>query len=316
MAIGVFRSQWPLKPGESVLLQVDGPLKVQGVDAEVVTINAVGQSQVSKPAHWRIQGPSTFDVPRWAPVEILRTAGPVSVVGLDGRLSILQVSGPVNVRDVDEVAVKALQGSLHLKDVRRAAIIQEMHGVLKVEGLPQTLRAENLHGATSLVAVAPPAGKRVVLRVQGTVALLVPAETRLHGQARASSRLLVETADAPSDAEALEAVWEADDPSLALEIDIVAQGPDGRIYIGPQLPKDWSVSQAPHWLQMLWRVLGSRGRSRKAEAQMGGVLFASAESETEVEDNIAEARQRVLRLVAEGKVTAEEAEQLLEALEG
>ncbi len=311
MAIGVFRSQWPLKAGESVVLQVNGPLKVQGVDDDLVTINAVGQSQASKPAQWRIQGPSAFDVPRWAPVEVLRTAGPVSVVGLDSRLHISQVSGPVDVRGVDEADVNGLQGPLRLKGVRRAAVIREMRGALKVEGLPQTLQAENLHGTASLVAVGTPAGKRVVLHVRGAVALLVPAETRLHGRVQASSRLLVETADAPPDAEALEAAWEADDPSQALEVDIVAQGPDGRVYIGPQPPKDWVASQAPSWLQTLLGLLGGRGR--KAETQTGGI--PSAESETEMADNMAEARQRVLRLVAEGKVTAEEAEQLLEALE-
>ncbi len=301
----------PLTPETPLHLKANGPCKIEGYDGDVARLHGFGSID-EKEGLWILQGPGKVEVPRWARVHVEVFNGPSKVVGLtEGGLEVKRINGPFKAEAVRVLRGETLNGPVVLQGVQDEAHLQNVHGPLRVAPCPRELRGENVRGPVRIEDDAP-RGRRIVLRVKGPVVIRVPADVPLHGRVQATQDIQVDMTSTPTSTETLAgggrsvAVWQAEDPEQALMLDLEVQG---RVYIGPQGPTEWAadIPTGVEWLTRMARVFRSFGRVRRATPR----VRRSARPSPEVH----EARMRVLRMLAEGKITVEQAEQLLNALE-
>ena len=302
----------PLTPETPLYLKANGPCKIEGYDGDVARLHGFGSID-EKNGRWILQGPGKAEVPRWAQVHVDVFNGPSTVVGLtDGLLEITRANGPFAAKEVKVLRGETMNGPVSLRDVRDEIHLGNVHGPLRVEPCPKELKGDNVRGPVRIEA-REPRGCRIVLRVKGPVVIRVPSDVPLHGRVQATRGIQVETDTAPTTTETLSegglavATWQADDPSQALHLDIEVQG---RVYIGPHGPTEWSTGMPSgfEWVTRMVRMFRGFGR--------GGPRTPRGRTPSKPAADLHEARKQVLRMLAEGKITVEQAEQLLRALEG
>ncbi len=302
----------PLTPETPLYLKANGPCKIEGYDGDVARLHGFG-SVDEKDGRWILQGPGKVEVPRWAQVHVDVFNGPSKVVGLsEGRLDVERMNGPFKAETVKVLRGETLNGPVVLQGVQDEVHLQNVHGPLRVEPCPRELIGDNVRGPVRIEAKEPH-GCRIVLRVKGPVVIRVPADVPLHGRVQATRGIQAEMDVAPITTEPLSgggfavATWQSDDPSQALHLDIEAQG---QVYIGPHGPTEWSTGLPSgfEWVTRMARMFRGFGR--------GGPRAPRGRTPSKPAADLHEARMQVLRMLAEGKITVEQAERLLKALEG
>ncbi len=304
-----------LTPEQELRLRADGPCIVEGWDEDRAHVQALGSVQERETAHWELYGPGTVRVPRWARVRVEAFNGPARVHGLtQGRVHIVHMSGPLKVQNVAHLTGERFSGPLKIQNVTEEIALEDVRGPVRIDQAPRVLQAR-VRGPVR-VHLPEPAGRRVILRVHGRVVLQVPEDTHLHGRVQTPSNLQVDLKHARTQTQGPRglATWAADSPEQALYVDIETYGTRSGVYIGPNPPEtraDWvditdlgvAFARLMQWLAHKW---GSRGRAPARRA-------ASGLTATRTQPD--QAKLQVLQMVAEGRLTAEQAAQLLEALE-
>ncbi len=200
---------------------------------------------------------------------------------MDGPLTFTGVSGDITVEEAD--------GPVTLKQCLGAVDVTTDGPVfLQLDGQSaQTVR----------------------LRVDGSAFIKVPASTTVAGVIVGDGRITVDL-----DQQHIETADDTVTLSLPegtlplLSVDIKA---DDDVYIGPN-PPSVAANTGFHVNGLGW--LGSIFGRKRGAARTRTVKTPAASEPADAGDRSAE-REMILRMVAEGKITAEEASQLLEALE-
>lgn len=313
---GNFSREVPVHRETPFRIQVNGPCKVQGYQGDMARMRGVG-SAVEREGLWVLQGPTKVEAPQWAWVRMEAFDGPLKVVGLpEGRMEVQKGHGPLKAQEVRAVHIQGVSGPVVLEAVTESATLENIRGPVKVNPCPGALEAQ----VTGPVKVycPEPVGRRLTLRVRGPVAVQVPAEAQLHGRIQAEGGVHVEGIhQQPAAQSPTEVRWEAADPETALQLDIVAQGPKARVSIGPAPAAmdadvadmtDLGLGFARTMTALFGRLFGGGGKTARTKT-------ATPPARSRGSESMDEARQRILHMLAQGKITAEEAERLLQALE-
>ncbi|NPA26231.1 MAG: hypothetical protein GXO36_01330 [Chloroflexi bacterium] len=321
MTRAVWHWRFPVDPQhpEPVVLQVTGPVSVKAGAGDEVSVKAVGEG--SRDARSvRVFGPVKVTAAPYAVLHFVDCRGPIRVEGLtQGHVRLARVTGPVRLLRVAQVDAEGVHGPIHAEAVTERLALEASTGPLKVVGLPKALQAR----VDGVVQVEAPTldGQQMQVRASQAVLVQVPASTAAQGRLEAPEIWVDLTDPAYRGAGAFE--LQAPNPDLH----IVATS-DVAVYLGPEPPTAWQGTgvvsgwsrfwrELWHWLTWLTRWtrdgrLQSQGRTRPAPTagtEDEGTTAAVAE------DDIATARRRILDMLAAGKLTAEEAAELLEALE-
>jgi len=274
----------------------------------------------------------------------LRAVGGVTLEEALGNLNAHQVAGNLEVREVKgNVRVSAVEGQL---------VLAQAGGNLKAEGLAGGLDVSMVRGNATM---GPPFSPDLTYRVKasGNATVHVPAEAdlRLVGRVRGNARSTVPGLDLKRDK--LEVTASLGDGRAVLEVDVMgnlslrseAQASVSKADfdlddLGAQI--EWQVNQA--MAEMASRLESSLGhvdaeaiqrrverateRARRqaeraaeqarlrAERAERRWKRASGQKPPSDEPATDEERLRVLRMLEEGKITPEQASDLLDALEG
>ena len=294
---------------------VHGNLKVEGLEGHVSVGTAHGNAD-------------------------LRAVGPVSVQQAFGNLRIRQVMG--------DLRVQTAGANARVYDVQGACSVSRVDGNLLAEELRGGLAAEHVRGNSRLGPPFSP-GQTYQLHADGNLTLHLPPDASLclalgaHGQMRSNiPGLVLEDMDGWA-----EGVLGAGEASIEAQV-------GGNIHLRPLEPGEGmayeapfnfvpgleglgakiearvadAVAQAEARLEEEWgRVDGAEIRRRAEQAAEQARMRAERadrrwkratgrRARHEPASATAEERMRVLRLVEEGKITPQQAADLLAALEG
>lgn len=306
----------PCDKAEEVRLWVNGPLALTGAQPGArLQVKGLGQRKITttgvavgKMVTVRVSGPAKVQIPPGCRVRVQRVNGPLSVKGLQSDLHLVGVNGPVHVQD---------SLSVHIGQVRGPLTLRRVEGPVQGEGPRGPLTLEEVQGEVRLTS--PVRGALALRQVSGDVDLAVRGDARWVGPLvpQQSVRLKV-----------------SGDLRLALpaesDVHIVAQ-----VRGALQAPFEASKDDQGRWEATLGQGTAT------LDLEVGGDLeltWASpaeeptGESETDLSEAWAEwpteeeeapettpadeERLMVLRMLAAKKITVEEAERLLAALEG
>ncbi len=314
-------AQAHLTPEVELRIQAHGPCTIKGEETAVAQAHGFGSVDASEPYRWTLHGPSVLRVPRWARVRIEIVNGPSQIQGLSqGHVHVETANGPFKVQELARLTANRISGPVVLERVTDSVTIEAVRGPLLVRQGPRSLNAQ-VRGPVR-ISLDAPLGRRLTLRVRGPVVIQVPQNTLLHGRIQATKGVQVDLDAQPTHAEApgtgtvTIATWQASDPERALHLDIEARG---RVYIGPNPPETGADVAA-------WTDLGL-GFARFMEGLARWFPSVSTSVSKRVKkprktrrpstssEDLQEARKRILRMVAEGKISAEQAAKLLDALE-
>ncbi len=290
-----------------VHLWANGPLSLTGTSGGgLLKVVGVGRRKIKVQggvAQVRLWGPMQAQVPAGCTVRVKRVNGPLAAKGLESDLVLEVVNGPVTGRGLAAVQIEQVRGPLSLREVHGEITGESPRGPLTLEDVRGAVRLTSpVRGALALRGVSGPVeltvhgsahlsgpfapGAEVRLRVQGEAWLNLPAEDAdVHLRARVHGALHTPFAAAPTGD-----LWEITLGQGAATVDLEVDG-DLWVSQGEEAPEE--VSEVPDW-STLWPVHEDESaRSPAAD----------------------EERLTVLRLLAQGKITAEQAQRLLEALE-
>ncbi len=321
---GDFWDRWNAgwQAGEEVStlrLKVNGPLTLKGASRwRVVVLGSRRVRSGEGEAEVRASGPVVVEVPPYGTVIAEGVNGPVGGKDLEGALRLKKINGPVSLRGAGEVHLGEVRGPLTLRAVRGAVGGQGPRGPLTLAGCTGTVRLETpVHGPVSLRGVtgdvdltargkvlavlAPQPGQQIRLRSDKDLRLTLPPEASARLTAQAGGALRTDLPQVEPQGNRLEVtlgageavidLWAAGDLEVTVgafsDEPLAASEEEPKAWAEEWWPEDWEsavrVQQAPH------RV----GRQKGEEEPL-----------------------TVLRMLAQGKITAEQAEQLLQALEG
>lgn len=280
------------EPLERVELTAHGPLKVQGGKPLRVQVFGVKQVTVEEGmARVRVDGPGKVTVPREAALT-LDVRGPLSGEGL-GAVRIEAAHGPVKLREVHgDLTGHGPRGPLTVATVRgRVHLETPVHGPARLTDVAGEVRLEAQ--GPLFVALHPRPGDHSVLRAHGPLEVVLPAEASVRIVGQADGPIQADLPEARVEGGRLEAVLGAGEATLEL----TAEG-DLTVRLGEVAPPAGAAEEEDEaaWAPEVEEVEVHLGVSRRGPSQ--------------------EERLTVLRLLAEGKITAEEADRLLRALEG
>jgi len=299
--------------GQHVFVKGVGALNWRREAAQVLLeLNGFGSVRIPRNAHIRLKadGPLKIRDVAAARINIQESAGPLSIQD-GGSLQIHAADGPVHCRAIHNgVRIGTVDGPTYLENIGGDIVIEQADGpvVIKNPGGDVTLACKGA-AALYLPETLP---QKVQLRVDGDVHLIVPASARIEGTLQAAKEIHVELAQHMAQEKATTIrLIPPDTSSPTILVDIVAQG---RIYVGPHPPK--LPHSGFHWMGLAglfsrrWRKKkSSRHQAASPRPTTKNTTFASANKDRSAE------REMILRMVAEGKLTADEGHQLLEALE-
>ena len=296
----VWRWRFPVDPQrpEPVVLQVSGPVSVQAHPEAEVVVKAVGKGQRTGRTV-QVQGPVKVMAPPYAVLHLVDSSGPFKVEGLtQGGVRLTRVSGPVRVHHVAWLEGAGVQGPIRATEVSERLRIESSTGPLKVVGLPRGLQAQ-IDGLVQMEA-ATLDGQQVQVRASRAVLVQVPASTAVQGRVEAPEVWVDLTGQARRGAGAFD--LQAPNPDLR-----ITAASDVAVYLGPEPPAAWKTAGDAHGWSGLWRWLTRGWRQPRVWTRVSAAAAA--------EGDLAAARRRVLDMLAAGKLSAEEAAELLEALE-
>lgn len=313
------REEIPWEEGDTapLTLSASGPIHVQGEDTSTAHVRGLGTARHDRPRAFQINGPAQVRVPRAAHVVLKSIAGPVHVGGLTrGQVQIGEINGPIKVSATQACLGNRINGPADFKDITERIEIQNIRGPVLVTPCPPLVRLEDVHGPVRLHC-PDPAGKRIVVHSSRSVVIKVPADTEIQGTIRSVGQVQVDLKQNTSRQDA-EVQLRAEHPERALTVDITA---GKQVYIGPNPPE---ISESAIGWELLEKFLSLwRGRAQKPEKAATAPAATAPQPQAEApsaaasdpEEELRQARQRILRLLADGKISLEEAERLLDALE-
>jgi len=312
------REEIPWEAGDAtpLTLSASGPIHIQGEETSTVRVRGLGTARHDRPRAFQINGPAQVRVPRSAHVALESITGPVHVGGLSrGQVQIGEINGPIKVSATQACWGNRIKGPADFKEIAARVEIKSIHGPVLVTPCPPLVRLEDVRGPVRLHC-PDPAGKHIVIHSTRSVVVEVPADTEIQGTIRSVGQVQVDLEQNTSRQDA-EVHLRAEHPERALTVEIVA---GKQVYIGPNPPE---ISESAIGWELLEKFLNLwRGRPAKTETAAASAAptrrpqpeALSAEA-SNAEAELRQARQRILRLLAEGKISLEEAERLLDALE-
>ena len=324
-----FTEPVPVTPGDILYLKCSGPITIKGEDRSDALFKGIGDIRWEREGQLvkvRFDGPITALVPRDArlqldmdgPVKVRDvTAGVIQVLSMDGPL-VLDGGATLHIRDAD--------GPLNIANISGAVRIDEADGPINLKNIGGDITIGNADGpvtvrdcrgnidvttdGSAFLVLAGDLSQSVRLRVDGNVAVKTPSTTRMAGSVQADDRLIIELdqqAVNTSDETVILTRPEGDGPVVTVDIEA-----DGDVYIGPNPPAA-EASSGFHFMG-LGALFGGK-RRKKTTVSRTVVTPPPAKASAATSDDLAAEREMILRMVAEGKITAEEGHQLLEALE-
>ena len=322
----------PLNADQILMLVCKGPIGIKGRDGSDVIVRGQGEmtrTQDEKQVTIQLDGPISALVPRNARLR-LDIDGPVSIKEVnDSDIEILSLDGPLTIRGAASLSIRDADGPLTIFDVRDAVTIEQVDGPITLSQIGGNITIDQGDGpltarkfqgdlqasldGNAFLDVTGQSSQRLTLRVDGDVVVKTPATTRMAGVVQADGDILIELAQQRIETrDETITLSQIDEAAPLVSVDIKA---DGNVYIGPNPPDAGRVSSGFHFLG-LGRLLGRRRGRRKVKVQAAAAPTAEPEGKSaSKEDKFADERKIILRMVAEGKLTAEEGDQLLEALE-
>ncbi len=308
---------WEEDDTEPLTLKATGPLAVQGAETSTVRVRGLGTARHDRPRAFHINGLAQVRVPRSAHVTLEHISGPAHVGGLSrGQVQIGEIRGPIKVSGTQACVGDRVHGPADFKDITERIEIKNIRGAVFIAPCPPLVRLEDVRGAVRLKCLNP-AGKRIVVHSTRSVVIEVPPNTEIQGTIRSVGQVQVDLAQAATRQDA-EVHLSAKDPARALTVEITA---GKQVYIGPNPPE---ISESAIGWELLekflnlWRGQAPRTEQAAAASAPSSSPPQAAPSTDEAstpEETLRQARQRILRLLAEGKISLAEAERLLDALE-
>ncbi len=303
--------------GQPLTLGATGPLHVQGEDTSTAHVRGLGTARRKQPRSFQINGPAQVRVPRAAHLILESVSGPAHVGGLThGEVQIGTINGPIKVSATQTCLGHRINGPADFKDITARIEIDHIRGPVLITPCPPLVQLKDVRGPVR-INCPDPAGKRIVVHSNRSVVIEVPPHTEVQGVIRSTAQVQVDLDQVTSRQDA-EVRLTAEHPERALTVEITA---GKQVYIGPNPPE---ISESAIGWELLEKFLNLwRGRSSKAEKAATALAASAPQPQAEApsasapdpEEELRQARQRILRLLAEGKITLEEAERLLDALE-
>jgi len=297
---------------EEVHLWVNGPLLLTGAGrGATLRVAGLGKRRVKtvgKVVEVRMWGPVQVKAPAGCLVRAQRVNGPLTVKHLEGALHLETVNGPVTGQDVAAVQVGQVRGPLMLRRVKGAVLGEGPRGPLTLEDVQGEVRLDSpVRGALDLRRVAGDValtargnarwvgplspGQTVRLKVDGDLRLVLPEESDVRIVARVQGDL-----HAPFDTVgATQGRWETTLGQGTATLDLEVGGDLWLAWAGEAEETAEEEADLPDW-SAAWSEEEAVSSRRPTAAE--------------------EERLLVLRMLANKRITAEEAERLLAALEG
>ncbi len=326
---GWFTETAPLKPGDILHLKCNGPINIEGDDRSDALFNGVGDlhwSREGQVVKVHFDGPISAAVPRDAHLR-LDTDGPVKVRKVtEGEIEALSMDGPLTVEGGASLHVRNADGPLIVSRISGPVMVTNIDGPTTLKEIGGDVTVSNADGPVVIkrcdgdidiatdggayLTLAGDVAQNVRLRVDGNAFLKVPASTRVAGRIQADGRISVEL-----DGQSIQAENETitlPRPEGAQPVITVDLEADGDVYIGPNPPAA-EANSGIHFMGLAG--LFGRRRGKKQVKVTRTVATPPPADSAPPKDNLAAEREMILRMVAEGKITAEEGDQLLEALQ-
>jgi len=333
---GFFTETLPLHPDDTLSLKCSGPIKVMGIEGPNAIIKGIGDLQwrrEGKVVSARFEGPIKAMVPRTVRLQ-LDMEGPITVQGVnEGAIEVLSSDGQLNVSGGASLRVREADGPLTIADIRGSVQIDETDGPATFRNIGGDIIVDEADGPITIrecrgnidvtndgpvyVQLTGALSQILRLRINGSVFLKTPATTRVAGVVRADRNIRIELDQQNIDAsdETVTLARPAGDLPV-ISVDIKAEGD---VYIGPNPPAPPETVQQHSGWGWLSAFIGGRRVGRPTRTVTTPPPAAPADRSTSAprppEPDVSAEREMILRMVADGKITAEEAAELLEALE-
>jgi hypothetical protein len=300
------------------------------------------------------EGDLSLRVPRGASLTALVVEGDAAIRGLDGAIEVGEIHGDLSARDVRALSVASVhadfslrgaQGEIHLRNVAGDASLRDVQGNIALDSVADDLALRNVQGNVranvgedAVIYLEPRPGDACAITAGEDILLVLPAN---------ADAALVMNADEIS------VDWPGvpfeDTTSRVVTLgtgsaNIVLKA-GGEIRVTSDVDAGESAEEFGNFAGMMfdWSDLGQdlgeqisrrvREAARRAEKQAtaaarraeqamrrssrwGGGGGAPAAPRPPAEPPSDEERLAILKMLAEKKITAEEAEKLLAALEG
>lgn len=330
---GFFTETLPLRPDDTLLLKCSGPIKVMGIEGPNAIIKGIGDLQWRREGQLvsaRFEGPIKAMVPRDIRLQ-LDMEGPITVRDVSaGKIEVIESDGPLNVFGGASLRVREADGPLTVTDIRGLVQIDETDGPAAFRNIDGNIIVDKADGPITLqqcrgnvdvtndgsifLRLTGTLSQIVRLRAEGSVFLKTPATASVAGTIRADGNIRIELDQQNIDAsdETITLARPADDLPV-ISVDIRAEGD---VYIGPNPPaKAETIPQHSGWKWLSAFIGGRRGMRPTRTVTTPPPADGAASAPPPPAVDLSSEREMILRMVAEGKITAEEAADLLGALE-
>ncbi len=327
---GLLSETLPLNPDDVLVLHCDGPVSIKGASGSDVSVKGTGDlawHRDGRQIHAHCNGAINVAVPRDARVQ-MHLDGPIKITGIDrGEIEILSANGPVNLKGGASLRIYEADGAVDISDVRGPVTIDmvdgpttfnDIHGditVVQADG-PVTIQGcgGNVDATCDrdvFIALTGSQPQNIRLRVDGSVYLKMPETAYITGTIAANGDITVALDNQQMQAknDVIELLPPTEGAGAILSLDIKA---NEDVYVGPN-PPDPSMSMGFHTLGLGWlsAIFGRRRSASRTETPSP----PAEQTESSSPNDTSTERKIILRMVAEGKITAEEGERLMEALE-
>ena len=305
-----------------VRLKANGPLALRGgARGRNLEVKVAGMRTVRVKdgvAEVRLQGPGMVRVPPHCAVVVERVNGPLTVKDLPGALRLERVNGPVTANGVGEVALGRVNGPVNLRRVSGGVSGAPPRGGLGLHDVAGDVRLDapvrgavtlrNVRGSVDLQAkgaleafLTPQGGQHIALQSDGVMRVTLAPTASARLVAEAQGELHADLPDATVRAGRLEYTLGQGEAVVELKA-------RGDLWVGLGEPEEAAEPEAA-WDEEIWQGLEAAFHPEPRRR----VRVVGREAD---EENVQAERLTVLRLLAEKKITAEEADRLLQALEG
>ncbi len=300
-----------LNPEDTLFLHCDGPIAIKGAPGNNAVIRGTGDLRWTRKERqieaW-LDGRLAVSVPRATPLR-LQLDGPVSLKDSAGSIEVLAADGPLNVANV--------QGNLRIEAIDGPATLKNIGGDIAITQGDGPIFIKHCRGDVDVTSDDPifvqlSGDKKQKIRIHSdeAVNIQLPAATAVAGRIKAGGHIKIELAQQTADSDENSITLTPATgltPAVALNIEA-----DGDVYVGPNPPDMSQPASASGFRRMGVSWLGTFfGRQKGTSPRT--VVTPPPEPESS-DDDLAAAQKVVLQMVAEGKISAEEGDKLLEAL--
>ncbi len=328
---GMFAESVPLPSNPKIAIACNGPLTIQPAEERVMQASGVGKGRLTQEDE-RVafdgHGPLSVKMPADAALT-LQVRGPVKIGEMpELRVHARSVIGPVIIETLHTLQIDSVKGPLNATriqgDVTGASVqgpitLEQVQGDVRIAKAAGPITVKKLMGDLELnlrgdAFIAPAGLKAQTLRIRGqdNVYLTLPASARVQGRIQAGQGVRVELDQLAASGDETNVTLTpaaGEGPIITLDIEV-----QGEAYVGPNPPAApgpaYQKTVGRGWLARIFESLG-RGESPIPSSAQASESAPAATPSTE---DLSQEKSMILRMVAEGKITAEEGDQLLEAL--